>query len=345
VNGITELSFSANNVKSLHWHGDILIDWVHGGNQYFLDSQVAHNHIGFAYRFDAATVSPSGNYAVIYERCGTKGLILDIQNKQKPTIVRQINRSFYQAHVYEYPVVLFQLEDGREVIAHCPYKYCVLEIEETVSGICLTQADNRKPIDSFYSRLATSPDGKYLMSAGWVWHPTDVLSIFDVEIALSNPHSLDSFKGGIDFNINSEVASAAFVDNNHLLITTSSDGWEDEDVEGLQPNSIGVFDLDIQRYTRRAKLEETAGTVMPLTLELAFGFYEYPKLIHIPTGKILHRLSHLDSGRQVSSIIHYLDYFPILALDPVNHRFALAADDKITVVTLDPQIIQTAISP
>ena len=45
-----------------------------------------------AYRFDAACVSPSGGYAVIYERLGTKGLLL-----RDGVIVREIDRSFYHA--------------------------------------------------------------------------------------------------------------------------------------------------------------------------------------------------------------------------------------------------------
>jgi hypothetical protein len=47
--------------------------------------------VRYGYRFDAATASPDGRFAVIYERLGTKGLLLD-----DGQIVRELDRSFYQ---------------------------------------------------------------------------------------------------------------------------------------------------------------------------------------------------------------------------------------------------------
>ncbi len=116
-------------VKSLCWQGDRLIDWAGGGIAYDLEGKVYGSIVRYAYRFDAAVVSPSGEYAVIYERLGTKGLVL---KQGKP--IREINRSFYHADAYEYPIVLFKLPDGREVIAHCPDHYNQLEIEELENG-------------------------------------------------------------------------------------------------------------------------------------------------------------------------------------------------------------------
>jgi hypothetical protein len=66
----------AQGIRSLVWHGDALVDWVAGGKCYQLDGTVIPRHVNYAYRFDAACLSPSGRYAVIYERLGTKGLVL-----------------------------------------------------------------------------------------------------------------------------------------------------------------------------------------------------------------------------------------------------------------------------
>jgi hypothetical protein len=54
-------------------------------------------------------MSPSGEFAVIYTRLGTKGLVL-----HRGKIIREINRSFYHADVYEYPIGLAALKNGRE---------------------------------------------------------------------------------------------------------------------------------------------------------------------------------------------------------------------------------------
>src|SRR5262245_16140267 len=110
----TEITAPHRSVRSLVWRGDELVDWVAGGRAFLLDGSTRERAVGYSYRFDAATASPSGRDAVIYERLGTKGLLL-----REGNIVRELNRSFYHANVYEYPVCLFNLSSGREVIAHC----------------------------------------------------------------------------------------------------------------------------------------------------------------------------------------------------------------------------------
>src|SRR5262249_4371873 len=136
--------------------------------------------------FDAATASPDGRFAVVYERLGTKGLLL-----HDGKILRELDRSFYHARAYEYPVTLFREPDGRLLLAQCPKLYCCIELEEVESGQSLTASAGRKPADFFHSRLAASPGGKRLLSAGWVWHPWSAVECFDVARALADPRHLD----------------------------------------------------------------------------------------------------------------------------------------------------------
>ena len=151
-------SFPApHGVRSLNWRGDELVDWVGGGRSFALDGTEQRANVYYAYRFDAAVASPDGRFAVIYERLGTKGLLLD-----NGAIVRELDRSFYQAGAYEYPVLLFQDAAGRPLLAHCPKRYCQIEIEEAETGRPLTAASERTPSDFFHSRLAASPGGKRL---------------------------------------------------------------------------------------------------------------------------------------------------------------------------------------
>ncbi|TGU36522.1 hypothetical protein EN795_36765, partial [bacterium M00.F.Ca.ET.152.01.1.1] len=69
-------TFTATGIKSLCWRGDELVDWVGGGRSFAADGTERDPSVNYAYRFDAATASPDGRYAVIYERLGTKGLLL-----------------------------------------------------------------------------------------------------------------------------------------------------------------------------------------------------------------------------------------------------------------------------
>ena len=104
--------FVAKGIKSLVWEGDELVDWVAGGRRFRLDGRVIEPNVRYAFAFDAARNSPSGEFSVIYTRCATKGLVL-----QRGKVLREINRSFYHAAVYEYPIAMFALADGREAIA------------------------------------------------------------------------------------------------------------------------------------------------------------------------------------------------------------------------------------
>ena len=110
---------------------------------------------------------------------GTKGLLL-----HNGKILRELNRSSYHANAYEYPVALFHEPGGRLLLAHCPEGYCRIELKEAETGRALTASADRKPSDVFHSRLAASPCGKRLLSAGWVWHPWGAVACFDIARAL-----------------------------------------------------------------------------------------------------------------------------------------------------------------
>ena len=157
----TQYNIPAVGVRSLTWVGNDLIDWVSGGDRYELGGAVIDAYIRYAYPFDAAIVSPSGEYAVLYTRTQTKGVLL----RNGEEIVRQINRDYYQANVYEYPVSFARLRDGREVLIQCPEHYNVLVVEDVVTGEDLTARDYKDAADIFHSRLSVSPSGKWLIRA------------------------------------------------------------------------------------------------------------------------------------------------------------------------------------
>jgi hypothetical protein len=138
MDAIRSFKIPANHVRSLAWDGDDLVDWAAGVKRYPLEADPGRIQINYAYGFDAVATSPSGEYQIIYKRLGTKGLVL-----RRGEILREINRSYYFAEDYEYPVVLFSREDGRELMAHCPDDYCRLEIEDLATGARLSNSAAR----------------------------------------------------------------------------------------------------------------------------------------------------------------------------------------------------------
>jgi hypothetical protein len=326
-------TIKAKNVKSLCWQNDSLIDWAGGGALYHLDGKVQPRSVNYAYRFDSALTSPSGKYAVIYEKLGTKALILE-----NGKILREINRSFYHANAYEYPLALFQLSNGREVMAHCPETYCQLEIDDLATGECLTKSNARKPRDYFFSRLTANLKGTMLLAAGWVWHPMDVVYVYDIELALQDPHTLD--EKGIGIWISSESNSASFMDNDTIAIAEFSEKEEYENEDDKNPSkvyesrTINLYELASCKQTLSIETKQQVGTFMPIDSKTIVSFFEYPKLISLETGKVLHEWKELKTGKQSSSIIWGIDTVPPLALDSEHQRFAVATDENINVVQI-----------
>ena len=324
----------AARVKSLVWVAGKLMDWVSGAVEYDLEGAKRGPSIAYSYRFDAAVVSPSGNHVALYERLGTKAIILAANRFP----LREINRSFYHAHVYEFPILFFRLPDGREALAHAPDAYCELAIEDPVTGERWSTPGSGHLQSTFHSRLAVNPQGNRILSAAWVWGPFDTVCVFDVKLGDDGRIRLDRCDACL--NQGTEINSAVFSRSGTLIVASSREAevYSDEPDERLRPGMIGVYDLDEQRMISLASLEDEAGTLMPVGDGYVIGFFDHPKLIEIATGRVLARWTELKTGEQNSSILWHKPLPPPLALDPSEGRFAIADDTQITVVTLAPHL-------
>lgn len=315
--------------RSLVFEGDALVDWVGGGARWSLtDRTFQRATVNYAYGgFDAAIATPDGEWAVIFTRLATKGVVL-----RRGEVVREIDRSFYCADAYEYPVAVFTVPDGRVVLAHCPDEYDRLEIEDLEAGTVLTRRPSRTRPDFFYSRLVASPTGRRLLSGGWIWHPLDVVRTFDVASAIDDPAHLDS--GGLAVTVG-EDCSAAWLDDDRLIVARGpepdDEGWDDN---GLRGGHLGVFLVPEQRFVSTARIGDglPAGPIMPVDSDRAVVFHKHPRLVSLSTGEVLHAWEELDTGREEGAIIRGRPLRPPLAFD--HARFAVASDREIVVVSL-----------
>jgi len=326
----TERTIETNGVRSLAWDGDCVVDWVSGGHRYGIDGSITERLVNYAYKFDASIISPSGKYAAIFTSVGTKGALL-----RNGEIVRQVNRDFYCANAYLYPIAFAQLPDGREVLIHCPEHYCQIEIEDIETGERLTQSSKRDSADIFHSRLSVSPDGRWLISAGWVWHPVDVVHIYDLHEALRDPHTLDVV--GIRPPGLWELSAAGFIDADTVVLGTSDEFFGDEDDEDdNQPgeNRIATWKIGATSYSSSIALEHPPGTVMALSDRFVVSMFKHPRLIDLDKGQTIHEWNDIDSGTQTSSITR--DKLPPpIAMDPQNARFAVAQEKNVRMVQID----------
>lgn len=303
--------------KSLLWSGDDLLDPI-TRIRYLADGSTdSSKMIGLGgVGFDRAIQSKDGRYWVVYQALGTKGVVF-----RDGRLIREINRSYYHADVYEYPVALIDLPDGGTGIVHCPQEYNRLEIEEIESGRCLTPRTG-KLMDVFHSRLQVSPDSRYLLSAGWIWQPVDFVSVYSIEDALRSPQLLNE----CDPIVSWSDSVASFSNNDSLMFA-----FMDDDAKGC---SVGRYDLGTRMTKKVADLLEPTGTIIPLGEDYFVGLYGHPKLFETSSGKVVADWPDIASGHQVSCIIGHLEPLPPLAFDSAAKRFAVGDATGLTVVQL-----------
>ncbi len=338
MNSITTIA--AERVRSLVWRGDDLVDWASGGAVHGLDGESSSGPVNYAHPFDAAVAEPEGEWAILYTRLGTKALLLRFGN-----VVREIDRSFYHATRYEYPVCLWRSTTGRVLLCHCPEAYNRLEIEDAETGERLTTGD-RDPQDVFHSRLQVSPDGRRLLSAGWCWHPWDVAMVFDLEAALRDPTVLDRNADGAHESGHiglAEEASACWASATELLLGGSDEEEDEEEAlehpgPRLRPRGIARFDFEQRAVTADIQLDEPPGTMMPVGPAHALALYRHPKLVSLETGNVIEEWPQLDTGTQTSSILG--SDLPPMALDPDRRRLAVADPKAIHVLTIDNALLR-----
>lgn len=308
-------------LRSLAFAGDDLVDWL-GGWRVTPDGAAHRFGTGHTYRFDDAL--GHGPHGVLFERRGTKGILVRTNGTPAtPSFVpmgvdllRELDRSFYTAEAYGFPLALFDLPDGRPAIAHCPRGYDRIDLE-LLDGTLLTARDCEHD-DVFHSRLQASPDGRWLLSNGWVWHPWNTLQVYDVQRALSDPAHLSG--AGVLPDLGDdwewEVEAATFVGERVVYATSS------------EAAVMGVAPLDGRAAPRIMHLTEPPGTrLMAWGPDHVVALDGAPRVIALDTGEVMHRWTDLDGGPGV-----YQPGYgaaapapPWVAVDRAGARFAIAA--------------------
>ncbi len=315
-------------VRSLHWDGDDLVDRVDGDRRWTPDGVEHEPVLRYPYAFDRAVFSPSGRYSVIYTERGTKGLLLDGRR-----IVRELDRSYYHAEDFDYPVALGVLADGREVLVHCPEDYEVLEIEDVATGERLTMG-KRAPRDIFHSRLAVSPDGRRLLSAGWLWSPLGIVEVYDLEQALREPASLDR-DGQLSWRdwLNAEVDAVCWLDADRLVVATGEEEIDEDEPGLLGPKKLGVWSVSAQTWLYRHRAEYAMGTLLG-NGERVIVLCEHPRLLDVTTGELVAEWPEVRISPRVGSygVTHVAT--PVAALHPNGTCLAVAHEDGIAVIEL-----------
>lgn len=312
--------------RTITWHGEGFIDWASGGRYYSLDDesrdQVIYSFSGLTW--DAAVASPDGRYALIFARTGTKGLLF-----RDGELLREVNRSYYQADAYEYPAAFFEYE-GRVYLAHCPKEYNRLEFEDVETGEIPTDIPEREPRDVFISRLLVSPGQTRLLHQGWYWHPYGVAEVFDIEACMRDPRLLDNSSYPAHFDV--EIGSASFLDDDTVLLAATDEDMGADDPE-LWHHQLAWWDLRTGELSTPVAAPGKRGIVVAISRELAWDLYEHPKLLNLTTGAVVQQWDAVHSGRQNSAF--YPDTTVQVAYSPDRRVLLVKTAETVEVIQLD----------
>ncbi|MEV0678862.1 hypothetical protein AB0I60_20325 [Actinosynnema sp. NPDC050436] len=319
--------------KALVWVQGRLYDVANGWQPVPPHGRTAQVKRGrYGPQFDAAVPSPGGDVVALVASTGTKGLLFGTDGE----LIREIDRSYYHAGTHRYPVALCTLPNGRTGLVHCPEAYNRLEVEDALTGERLTAAAGRTPVDFFHSRLAVSPSGRYLLSAGWVWQPYGCLAVLDLHRALSDPAALDT-GGDADtpgWRVRAEVAGACFLGDD-VVLSTSPEPNDPEGPEELPHNALARWSSTARTFTWRVRLDTTAGDLVPFAGHV-LALCDHPRLFDGNTGELLAEWPDLDTGEAVSAIVGKRAFSgpARVAVDQEALRFAVTDGDRVTVVQL-----------
>jgi len=323
---MTRQTLTANYLNTISWFNNTIVDWDSAGTQYFLDGstkQLRKYHLGLP--SSAAITTPDGMYNFIYSRLGTKGLLL-----KNGELLREIDRSYYCADVYEYPAA-FATVKNKTYLIHCPISYKQLDFEDVETGQLITNIPGREPIDFFHSRLEISPDGKYLIDRGWAWHPLDWLEVYNIQDCLDNPKLLDN--STLSPDIGTEICTASFINSSKILIGSSNEVINNERADEMPIKSLAIWDLETNRISNPTKVNGTFGNLFAINDDYAWDMFDYPKIINIHTGEIVDKDETIDSGKRNSAIAYSLNEYPQIIFNRDTKQIALSGKDKIEVLT------------
>lgn len=323
----TRTEFVVDGLRSLTWAGDDLIDWI-GGRRIAPGGAVQQFGTGYSYRFDAAT--GLGDIGVVFETRGTKGRVIRynglLPSDQFVPIgfdeIREIDRSYYHAEEVAFPACVFVLPDGRWALAHAPRSYNTLEIE-LIDGTPLTRR-NGECDDNFHSRLAASPDGRWLLSSGWVWQPWGVACVYDVARALEDPAHLSG--AGIPLDLGDPFqgeAEAAVLSGDRLIVSGSA-----------ECPMLSIVELPSGRNLAVVPLAESLGTQLAAWgPEHVLALDGTARVISLADGSVVQVLDLDTRAASRPAIVQAPPGAPYVAIDPNRPRVAVG-DAAGTVVVI-----------
>jgi hypothetical protein len=160
-------------------------------------------------------VSPKRTYIAIAQTFGSFGVVLE---RQTGNVIYKLNRGDYGNAIDNSMFsVAFLLHGDREVVVHAT-NWNRLDATSLPDLIPLTE---RGDVDDqyFQAMLTVSPDYRYIISNGWVWHPFGAMKSWDATAWITtSPTLAEDAKGELPYSEYLWDRPIAFVDDRTFIV-------------------------------------------------------------------------------------------------------------------------------
>lgn len=129
--------------------------------------------------------SPDGRFAAVVAARGSLGVVLDLATGARTL---ELDRGQYHVKHCEFSIAFLRDED-RTIVVHAT-KWNRLDLSDVATGRMLSArpspeyaANQPLPshyLDYFHCGLTVSPDGRWLVDDGWIWHPLGCMRSLDL---------------------------------------------------------------------------------------------------------------------------------------------------------------------
>jgi hypothetical protein len=121
--------------------------------------------------------SADGRFAAVVESRGGRGRVYDLASSR---LTLRLVRGDYRLEHCEFPAAFFH--DGERTLLVHGSDWNRLDISDPATGEVLTPRElgEAHALDYFHGRLSVSPDGRWLIDDGWIWHPVGALRRIDL---------------------------------------------------------------------------------------------------------------------------------------------------------------------
>jgi hypothetical protein len=205
-------------------------------------------------------VSDCGRFAAVVNDYGKRGLVIDLQ---RGIVTRVLNGGDYYPDTVPFSFAFVNVNGQARCIHRTDWNR--LDISDPATGELLSErsptqykeGEPRPPhyLDYFHGALYVSPNGTYILSDGWVWHPAGIPTIWNAENwCLSNTWESEDGSSKLDVCTREYYwgQAACWIDEKRLAIG----GIGDDDEKMI--NGARIFDVTLPGTVspaRRSPLE------------------------------------------------------------------------------------------